>query len=131
MPNSDPRIPIPQDNVFWMVKQELDALHAEIETLRIQLDEEHQAFLAEQVATADAIREADALRAENEQLRTGAIAATLDRAWDDVIAERAALHAENERLRAVVQTAAAMVKQADPDLSSALLRQLDDIGRGA
>lgn len=34
------------------------------------------------------------------------------------------LHAENERLRAAVETAAAMVNQADPDLSAALLKLL-------
>jgi hypothetical protein len=33
--------------------------------------------------------------------------------------------AEIERLRAIVQTAAAMVQHADPDLAAALLRQLE------
>lgn len=41
----------------------------ERDELRLKIDEEHQAFLAEQVATADAIREADELRQSNERLR--------------------------------------------------------------
>jgi len=40
---------------------------------------------------------------------------------DKTIAE---LKAENQQLRAAVETAAAMVEQADPDLSAALLRLL-------
>jgi seryl-tRNA synthetase len=35
------------------------------------------------------------------------------------------VRAEVERLRAVVETAAAMVRKADPDLADALLRQLN------
>jgi len=44
--------------------------------------------------------------------------------YERSLANRADLAAENERLRASIETAAAMVNQADPDLSAALLRLL-------
>jgi hypothetical protein len=55
--------------------------------------------------------------AENQRLRDEV--ARLDSLIDK------GLYAEIERLRAIVETAATMVNQADPDLSAAMLRQLD------
>jgi len=44
---------------------------------------------------------------------------------DDLYDANQQLRSEVERLRAAIETAAAMVRNADPDLADALLRTLD------
>jgi hypothetical protein len=89
----------------------IDALHADIEHLKAELGEVTDLYTTYRGLVHDGVQVADVIKSLRGQLAALCIS---ERAWTD----------QNTRLRAAVETAAAMVRNADPDLSDALLRTL-------